>query len=217
MQTINGRDFIPISTATEVKGRFFRSCYVNKTDVFNSEKNVQAIWKFQLICSGRLIYINIRTKCCDPRAFHSLTDERFSKVGPLGLYIPMAPDIQTGSCCPLWEKIVRKHRDKKNLVSRNNSSFNSWLLSARVCKDSETTDTTASTWREDQLLVLKFASHFRVQNASDLISEENINSFRNKIFYFYLSPLSTCMFFHMLFYICNAPALMKVSYSGRDI
>lgn len=73
------------------------------------------------------------------------------------------------------------------------------------------------TWREDQLLVLKFASHFRAQNGSDLISGQNINSFINKIFYFYLSSLSTYMFFRMLFCICNTPSLVKASCSGWDI
>lgn len=67
--------------------------------------------KLQFICIY-WICINISTQLCGPQTFHSVTEDKsFFKVGPLGLYTPgMAPDVEICSCCPQWEKMVRKQR-----------------------------------------------------------------------------------------------------------
>lgn len=71
--------------------------------------------KLQFICSGYWICINISTQLCGPQTFHSVTEDKsFFKVGPLGLYTPgMAPDVEICSCCPQWEKMVRKQRGQR--------------------------------------------------------------------------------------------------------
>lgn len=140
---LHGRDLLQTSTAAELTGRICRSCYVNKLIFLIGKGTHKQFGNCNLSAEAAGF-----TSILEHSAVKSKPCGQWQKIGGSFDLDPWARVCQrylTRRCAAsVLQKTHRKQKSKENVVLGSNSSFNSWSLSWREHKDSETPASSAS-------------------------------------------------------------------------